>query len=292
MGGNEEADEGREAAAEVATPASAPADDPNAWAYAPQPKLPPREVEAGTPFAAGAPSGPGAGGQEVPPELLAPGPGIAKGQEWGTPLTVPVDEEVLGTDAMLAAQYVARPDAIIGFLPTGNSDLARTLGLPTDVYARTPTHLRPLDVIDAGRDGVAVNAVVFGIAPDLLGWGSTAATIVVEVDGDEVFRGRSTTVIVASGQFVNGNDLVPRGHPGDGRLEVQAYHFSRSERKKLREKIRNGSHLPHRKIRERSGRTVRITSSKPLPLALDGRSGGTVTSVEITVRPGALQLAV
>lgn len=263
-----------------------PSGDPNAWAYEPQPVLPPR-AEAGGP----AGTDPAPGPEEVPPELVEDIVGIRKGELWGRELTGGADESVLGTDSMLATQYRATPDAVIAFSPTTNSDLARVLGLATDTFDTVPEHVLPLDVIDLGNDGVAVNAAVLGISPEVLGWGSPSTVISVEVDGDPVFKGRATTVVVANGQFLHGNDLVPRGHPGDGRLEVQVYSFGRSERKKLRPRLANGSHLPHRKIRERSGRQVVVTAGKAFPLELDGRSGGLVAGFTASVRPGALRLA-
>ena len=49
----------------------------------------------------------------------------------------------------------------------------------------------------------------------------------IEVDGQPWFAGSATTVVIANGQFLRGADIVPRGHPGDGRLEVQVYELRR-----------------------------------------------------------------
>ena len=62
---------------------------------------------------------------------------------------------------------------------------------------------------------LAVNIVVVGTPPGRVrSWHRSALRV-----GDD----RAWGVVVASGQFHEGVDVVPRGHPGDGRLEVQVY---------------------------------------------------------------------
>jgi hypothetical protein len=275
------------------------ANDPNAWAYQAQPKLPRRQPPPGSPLprAEAVPivaTAPEFGDDhEIPPApLVNDVRGIAKGQDWGRPLVGEPDLELIGTDSMLAAAHQRQPNAVIAFRPVGSSDLAKTLGLRTDDFVSPFTSVRGLDVIEVEGQGEAVNAVVVGIAPSLITWGSPSANLTVEVDGVQIFRGKATSVVVANGQFVHGFDTVPRGHPGDGRLEIQVYAVGRRERKKLQPRLQNGSHLPHRNITERSGREIRITVEKPFPLELDGRSGGITQSVMVRVLPGALQLGV
>ena len=53
--------------------------------------------------------------------------------------------------------------------------------------------------------------------------GTGRERLLVTVDGRTVHDGPATSVVVANGQFSGTADLAPRGHPGDGRLEVQVY---------------------------------------------------------------------
>ena len=68
-----------------------------------------------------------------------------------------------------------------------------------------------------------------------------------------MFHGPCTTVVIATGQFRHGLDLVPRGHPGDGRAEVQIYAVPGRERRELRVRLATGTHVPHPKITQRPG---------------------------------------
>ena len=68
--------------------------------------------------------------------------------------------------------------------------------------------------------------------------------------------------MVASGQYLRGADLVPRGHPGDGRVEVQVYAVRRGERAAMRSRLPQGVHLPHPDITQTSGRQVEIRADR------------------------------
>src|SRR5262249_59072923 len=91
----------------------------------------------------------------------------------------------------------------------------------------------------------AGNGVVIGTAPDRQHWWSRAPGVQVTVDDRVVHEGGATGVVIANGQFLHANDVVPRGHPGDGRIELQVYSVPRRERGALRRRVRDGSHLPH-----------------------------------------------
>ena len=62
--------------------------------------------------------------------------------------------------------------------------------------------------------------------------------------------------MVASGQYLRGIDVVPRGHPGDGRVEVQVYAVAAGERAGVRARLPQGVHLPHPDITQTTGRRV------------------------------------
>jgi diacylglycerol kinase family enzyme len=113
----------------------------------------------------------------------------------------------------------------------------------------------------------------------------------VLVNGRELATGRATTVVVASGQFFDGLDVVPRGHPGDGRLEVQVYALRRGERRAMRARLPQGVHLPHPHITTSTGRQVEIhVQGGRLPLTIDGVAHEPVADLTVTLIPGALRL--
>lgn len=216
---------------------------------------------------------------------------IRKGREWGTPATGAAEIVVTGDDAALAARVRAHPGARIRFEPAAGSDLARTLGLapgtrPVDGDAR---EVAP-DVLELDDGRLAVNAVVVGVAPDRMrGW-QRRRPVVVEVDGRTVFDGDASGVVIATGQYLRGADLAPRGHPGDGRLEVQVYALEPGPRRAMRARLPTGTHVPHPGISEASGRTVVVTPGRAWPLEADGRPLGAVGRLGVAVRPGAYRL--
>ena len=89
-----------------------------------------------------------------------------------------------------------------------------------------------------------MNMVVVGTAPGKLRATSRSHQMRVVVDGREVFTGPATTVVIANGQFLDDGDIVPRGHPGDGRIEVQVYALRPRERRGMRRRLPSGAHLP------------------------------------------------
>ena len=137
----------------------------------------------------------------------------------------PADVEVDGGDADLAAVAARRTRARVCVRgPTRTRTSPGPLGLAPVPVARQLASC-PIDGLRLGPvAAMAVNAVVLGAAarPPAVVEPRAAA---VGVDGrrPERFEGRATTVVVANGQFLRGADVVPRGHPGDGRVEVQVY---------------------------------------------------------------------
>jgi diacylglycerol kinase family enzyme len=135
--------------------------------------------------------------------------------------------------------------------------------------------------------------VIGGPPPDRLGRLSRATETVVRVDGREVFSGLATTVVVATGQFLRGNDLVPRGHPGDGRAEVQVYSVPAGERTAMKARLATGTHVPHPGITQASGRTVEIVRLGSDRTEIDGhRVVRRLAEATIEVIPAAYRLLV
>jgi YegS C-terminal NAD kinase beta sandwich-like domain len=217
--------------------------------------------------------------------------GIKAGASWGEPESGPPDLEVRGSDADLAAVIAARPGALVRYEPAGNADLARSVG----VAAGAPQSgvSLPIDAITVDPSGIVVNMVVVGTPPDSLRFTSREAHFFVLLDGRELFRGKATTVVVANGQFLRGLDVVPRGHPGDGLLEVQVYALGRGERAKMRRRLPQGTHLPHPHIASGVGRRVEIRVDKgTVPVTADGLTRRPVRRIRAEITPAALRLLI
>jgi YegS C-terminal NAD kinase beta sandwich-like domain len=214
---------------------------------------------------------------------------IKPGDDWGTPTARDADVGVEGADADLATIAAAHPDALIRFVPDARSDLAHAIGL---VGGETRGVELALDALRVGERHLAVNMVVLGTPPDRLRRFSRRIPVRVWVDGVAWFAGRATTVVIASGEFLRGLDVVPRGHPGDGRAEVQVYAAAPRERAALRARLRTGTHLPHPQIRQRSAHRIEVRWSTPRPLEIDANRSGRAAAQTVEVRPGACRLLV
>jgi diacylglycerol kinase family enzyme len=202
------------------------------------------------------------------------------------------DLEVRGTDADLAAVLDTHRGALVRFRAAPGSDLARTLGLSaTGVTGATGGLAAPIDAVRVDPGGAAVNGIVVGTPPARLGFMAPSARVRVLVNGREIAAGPATTVVVANGQFFDGLDVVPRGHPGDGRIEVQVYALHRGERRAMRHRLPQGAHLPHPRITTGTGREVEIhVEDGRMPLTVDGVERGSVSEVTAGVIPAALRL--
>jgi hypothetical protein len=215
---------------------------------------------------------------------------IKPGEAWGTPLTGAVDLEVAGDDADLARVIDSYQGALVAFRPAPSSDLGRALGLAAT--GERGGIEAPIDALYVEPGGYAVNGVVLGTPPGRIGLTTPSAAFTVTVNGREISTGRATTVVIANGQFFDGLDVVPRGHPGDGRIEVQVYGLRRGERRAMRTRLPQGAHLPHPRITTATGREVevRLVGGRA-PLWIDGVARDAVSDLTVTVIPGALRLA-
>jgi hypothetical protein len=214
---------------------------------------------------------------------------IRPGEPWGAPATGTADATGAGDDTDLARLVAAHLGARLAFHPGDRCDLARAVGLTSDA---TGAFELPVDALDIAGRSLAVNLVVLGRAPDRLRAGHRRRPVTVHVDGRARFDGSATTVVIANGQFLRGADVVPRGHPGDGRLEVQVYAVAPAARAELRRRIRGGAHVPHPQIATATGRTVEVTWARPAPVEVDGRPGDPAQHLEIRVVPAAFRLLV
>ncbi len=218
---------------------------------------------------------------------------VEKGRPWERPASGPAEWQVEGDDATLAAAVRDHPGARIEFRPSAGSDLARALGLHAPGGSALELGLDGLRVVADGRELFAVNMVVVGVAPDRAGRFTRAPAVRVRVDERVAHDGRATSVVVASGQHLRGADVVPRGHPGDGRIEVQVYAVVRGDRAGVRARLPQGVHLPHPDITQTTGRHVEVRADRgPVALEVDGVAVPPAALVTIDVVPGAFVLVV
>ena len=216
---------------------------------------------------------------------------IEKGRPWERPASGPAEWQVEGDDATLAAAVRDHPGARIGFRPAAGSDLARALGLHAGGGTALELGLDGLRVVADDRELFAVNMVVVGAAPDRTGRFTRAPEVRVRVDERVAHDGRATGVVVASGQHLRGADVVPRGHPGDGLIEVQVYAVARRKRAGVRARLPQGVHLPHPDITQTRGRHVEAQADRgPVPLEVDGVALPPAALVTVDVVPGAFVL--
>lgn len=217
--------------------------------------------------------------------------GIAKGEPWGDAEHRPAELTVAGSDTDLAlALRDAPPGVLVSFVPAPDSDLARAVGLRAG--APSLGLALPMDALALDDGRLAVSTVVLGPPPDQLGALDPAVPVVVVLDGREQTLEGVTTIVVATGQWLRALDLVPRGHPGDGKAEVQVYRLSRTERRAMRARLPTGTHLPHPRIDTRTASEVEVRAPRSLALELDGRTVTRAATLRVALLPARYRLLV
>lgn len=218
---------------------------------------------------------------------------IRAGEPWGEPLVLPRKAAVAQDDAELArlANHLlgvgadeplpdpatdrgARP--VIGLV---GGDLHRTLGSPN----RDAEQLRsgagmgfPMDL------GLVTVTNPAGTSRQLF-----AAHLVATSDRrGRLWKGR--TVIVMNAAFRGIQNLAPRGHPNDGRLDVLDGQLGLRDRRRALERAPAGAHVPHPSLHERRVRSLEVSSPRPLHLWADGVSLGSATGFTVNCLADAL----
>jgi len=225
---------------------------------------------------------------------------IRKGDPWERRGERAADVRVEGDDAALAAMVTQHLGALVDYAPT-DGDLARALGLggprrgievSLDAIRWSGSSTAPASGPSTAPafGGFAVNAIVVGSAPDRQRWITRSRAVVVRVDGRPWLERPVTGVLIANGQFLRGHDAVPRGHPGDGRLEVHAYCLPRRERSAMRRRLVSGTHVPHPGIETATGRTVTVRAPHAVALEVDGRRLERVRSLDLEIVASAFRL--
>lgn len=202
---------------------------------------------------------------------------IRPGESWGE--TVPLGDVVVAqADRRLVEIAAERPGADVA---VQGGDLWRTLGarrLPDDRVPEAQVLRVPVDVVDVELpDGSAHRA---------------AAHVVLRRPWTSGGWFRGEVVAVMNAEWWNELDVVPRGHPNDGRVEVIRLDPSVGPRQRLaiRRRMRSASHLPHPGLTTRSVRAATIEVDRPAVVLVDGSAVGTATSVSVTVVPDAIHV--
>ncbi|MCA1823721.1 MAG: diacylglycerol kinase family protein [Mycobacteriales bacterium] len=106
------------------------------------------------------------------------------------------------------------------------------------------------------------------------------------------WTGRAVQVRVANGQFaIDRLQVAPLALPDDGRWDVQVWDGPRHLPFTLQPQMLRGEHLPHEHVTEWRQSRVVVTSTRPTPVAIDGRYVGR-TPVTFELLPKALRLKV
>ena len=227
---------------------------------------------------------------------------IRPGDSWGTPTDSAPDFVVVGSDGDLARSIQSWPhrNPLVSFEPNNESDLAKSLGLSAlresalNSGVATTKISAQIDAIEykiAGKTNLAMNAIEVGVSPLVLRATSRSKEISVTINGRRFFNGLASGVVVANGQFIGAADLVPRSHPGDGRLEIHIYSLKAGERSAMRRRLATGSHLPHPRITTGSGARVRIEiKGGAWPIRADSELAGRSGRIEFEVQSPAARL--
>ena len=225
--------------------------------------------------------------------------GVRKGAPWGRPTGGPPDVVVAGDDRALARAVADHEAGVrLRWDPDPAADFARVVGIGGPATATTGSVDLPCDALlvttstgDVPLPRVlAVNMVVVGTAPDRQRRLTRSPSVHVVVDGRTVHDGATLGVVIGNGQFLRGADVVPRGHPGDGRAEVQVYTVPAADRAAMRRRLTQGTHVPHPGVLQVSGRRVELEMPRRLPLEIDGHDVPPVGSLVVDVQPTAFVL--
>ncbi len=199
---------------------------------------------------------------------------LSPGEPWGVVATLSTDTPVARSDRELAELIQASPHATPTVALT-SGDLCRTLGGRGDVESRLghKTTLLPVDVAEVTLD-----------------------------DGDPILF---VAHLVARGRLWNGEGLVamnaerigewrlaPRGHPGDGRLDLIVGQLRLRQRLLARSRAKLGEHLPHPDLKSSRITGIEMTFARVRRIYVDDTFVGTHRELRIVLRPTAVNLAV
>lgn len=200
---------------------------------------------------------------------------IARGRDWGEVGPIPDGAVTAATDAEAAAVVAEarRAGAPAPPVVLTGGDLARTLGVigppPDSADPAAGTCVR----VDAGA------ALVDG----RLCW--FVAHLVARRSW---WRGR--VLVVANAAFMGPNNVAPRAHPGDGRLDVLDTELRLGARIRAKSRLAAGAHVPHPDIAQRRVAAAQFDLDPALDVHGDGLRLGRAAAVSVRVEPAALEV--
>lgn len=103
---------------------------------------------------------------------------------------------------------------------------------------------------------------------------------------------RGQIVMVMNVDHLGDWNVAPRGHPNDGKVDVVEVDpaMTLRERWQARQRLPQGTHLPHPRIATRSVATASWHFERPLGLWVDGEARGRVTDLAVEIEPDAFEL--
>jgi hypothetical protein len=198
---------------------------------------------------------------------------IRRGEAWGEVVVPPTDLVVAEGDANAAELIREKLDGgLQAHVGLRRGDLARTVGGGADGRFQGEVLRAPADVLRvscAHGESVAVAHVVARKS-----W----------------WRGE--VVFFMNAQYFGRYDVVPRGHPNDGRFEVLRVSpdmVARARWQAVR-RARTGLHLPHPQLVCSSSHELVTSFRRPLTLYIDGRRWVRTSEVRITAVADAFVL--
>lgn len=196
---------------------------------------------------------------------------IEKGATWGEPGLLPVDAVVCLDDAAVASAA----DRVV---VASGGDLHRGLGSPRAKSPGDECIILPVDLMRVSVETADGTRVVV----------PAAAHVCIGRFGA---RGGFLGLINAG--FVDGSNLAPRGHPGDGQVELVTMEANVPWRQRwmARRRAVTGTHVPHPMIR------VTALDSWEADVAggelrVDGVVVAGARRVAVSVEPGRIRVAV
>lgn len=201
---------------------------------------------------------------------------VERGRDWGTPGPLPADGVLVRSDAeaRAAVERARRANQPVPTLGLLGGDLCRTLGGTGDEdRLRGPEAMTlPVDV-----GAVLVDGRMHWFVAHLVARRSW-------------WRGR--VLVAMNAQWLQGWDLGPRAHPGDGLLDVSDGDLALRERWLARRRLPTGTHLPHPGIRTSRVHAFQADLDPALDVWLDGDRVGRARALSVRVEPDALTVVV
>ncbi len=226
---------------------------------------------------------------------------------------------VCGGDGTVRAviESLAGTTTVLGIVPLGTGNLlAHNLGLATKLDAIPDAIGGPVRQLDLGTVNGERFAVMAGAGFDALmirdarptvkrRLGSVAyvlsavknvpaklTTIMLEVDGQQVWRGRTVMVLVGNCGMVSGGlEVFPDARPDDGVLDVAVLSATRvNEWCSILWRLIRKHPQRQELVRRFTGRSINVVLRQPMPYELDGEDRDPVTTLTFGIEPLALRV--